>query len=105
MLWNERLNPSSTYNAYPLEPIDVVRTTDGLVTLDHTRAAVALEHGITNFPARVYSPTDRLPQSMIDIERFGSNARTWGDAIEYRAGSQIPPLPPTGTTKPPKLRY
>jgi filamentous hemagglutinin len=99
-IWWDRLNPSSSYNAYPLEPIDVVRTTDGLTTLDHTRAAVALENGITNIPARVHLPTDPLPASMSG--RFGSST-TWGEAAAYRAANQRPPLPPTGTTTPPRL--
>ncbi|WP_432288798.1 RHS repeat-associated core domain-containing protein (plasmid) [Aminobacter sp. BA135] len=99
-IWRERLNPSSTYNAYPLEPIDVVRTADGLTTLDHTRAAIALEYGITNIPARVHLPGASLPTSM--NARFGK-ATTWGEAAAYRAGNQRPPLSSTGTTTPPRL--
>jgi hypothetical protein len=102
-IWRERLDPAGSHNAYPLEPIDVVRNNDGLTTLDHTRAAVSLEYGITNIPARVHLPTDPLPGNMIAIERFGPDARTWGEAAAYRAMTQKPPLPSTGSTTPPRL--
>jgi filamentous hemagglutinin len=82
------------------EFVDVVRSADGLVTVDHTRAAVALEYGIRGIPARVHSPTDVLPSSMTG--RFGP-ATTWGDAAAYRAATQRPPLPSTGTVTPPRL--
>jgi hypothetical protein len=103
-IWRDRLDPSSGYNAYPLEPIDVVNTADGLVTVDHTRAAVALEYGTTEIPVRVYLPDDLLPVGMTSgpRPRFGPST-TWGEAAAYRASRQVPPLPPTGTTTPPKL--
>jgi len=103
-IWRERLDPSSGYNAYPLEPIDVVRTPDGLVTVDHTRAAIALEYGIKEIPVRVYMPDDLLPVSMTSglRPRFGPST-TWGEAAAYRASRQVPPLPPTGTPTPPRL--
>jgi RHS repeat-associated protein len=86
-------------------PIDVVETPDGLVTVDHTRAAVALEMGIKDIPVRVHQPNEPLPAEMGD--RFtssdGRSAATWGDAIGIRAGNQNPPLPPTGTNTPPRL--
>jgi uncharacterized Zn-binding protein involved in type VI secretion len=82
------------------KPIDVVRTSEGLVTVDHTRAAVAMELGIDTIPVRVHLPSSPLPPSMAG--RFGS-ARTWGEAIAHRAAMQRPPLPPTGTTVPPRL--
>jgi len=94
------LRESIGSKGYVGDPIDVVRTVDGLVTVDHTRAAVALEQGITSIPATVHLPTDLLPASMAG--RFG-NATTWGEAAAYRAANQRPPLPPTGTPNPPKL--
>jgi filamentous hemagglutinin len=94
------LRESIGSKGYVGDPIDVVRTADGLATVDHTRAAVALEQGITSIPARAHLPTDPLPTSMAG--RFG-NATTWGEAVAYRAANQRPPLPPTGTPNPPKL--
>lgn len=87
-------------NGYQGDPIDVVDTVDGLVTVDHTRAAVALELGMDEIPARIHAPTELLPSNMQG--RFG-NATTWGEAIAQRASSQHPSLPPTGTLTPPKL--
>lgn len=74
----------------------------GLVTLDHTRAAVAAEAGIESIPARIHSPNELLPKEMIKEKRFG-DARTWGEAVIYRASSQKPPLPSSGTQTAPKL--
>jgi len=85
---------------YVFGPIDVVKTADGLVTLDHTRAALALEAGITRIPANIRLATDLLPESM--ASRFGT-ATTWGEVATYRASMQRPPLQPTGTTTPPRL--
>jgi hypothetical protein len=82
-------------------PIDVVETTDGLVTVDHTRAAVAQELGINRIPVRIHAPNELLPPEMAG--RFGPNVRTWGEAAAARAASQRPPLPQTGTTTPPRL--
>jgi filamentous hemagglutinin len=94
------LRQSIAENGYDGPPIDVVQTADGIVTVDHTRAAIALEQGITSIPATVHLPSDPLPTDMVG--RFGS-ATTWGDAAAYRAANQRPPLPPTGTTTPPRL--
>ncbi len=94
------LRKSMSENGYNGPPIDVIQTQDGLVTVDHTRAAVALELGIDSIPARIHLPSEPLPTSMIG--RFG-NASTWGEAAAYRAGNQRPPLGPTGTPTPPKL--
>ncbi len=94
------LRASMAARGYAGEPIDVVRTADGLTTVDHTRAAVALELGIREIPARVHLPSEPLPPSMTG--RFGP-ARTWGEAAAYRAAHQRTPLPPTGTTTPPTL--
>ncbi|MGA4064679.1 DUF6862 domain-containing protein, partial [Ralstonia nicotianae] len=96
----DALRQSIAQNGYAGAPIDVVQTTAGIVTVDHTRAAVALEQGITSIPARVHLPSDPLPADMAG--RFGS-ATTWGEAAAYRAANQRPPLPSTGTTTPPKL--
>ncbi|TDH19697.1 hypothetical protein EXU57_22585, partial [Segetibacter sp. 3557_3] len=94
------MRASMKVNGYKGDPIDVVETPVGLVTVDHTRAAVALELGITQIPARIHKLSETLPSEMAG--RFG-NSKTWGDAIAYRASTQTPPLPPTGTTTPPKL--
>ena len=94
------LRQSMAERGYVGEPIDVVSTSDGLVTVDHTRAAVALELGIEQIPVRVHLPNEPLPASMIG--RFG-NATTWAEAAAYRAANQRPPLPPRGTTDPPRL--
>ncbi|MEQ1730549.1 MAG: RHS repeat-associated core domain-containing protein, partial [Vicinamibacterales bacterium] len=94
------LRESMAARGYAGDPIDVVRTADGLVTVDHTRAAVALELGIESIPARVHLAGDALPTSMAG--RFGS-ATTWGEAAAFRAAGQRPPLPPTGTPTPPRL--
>ena len=89
-------------HGYNLPPIDVIQTPLGIVTVDHTRAAVALEKGIASIPAKLHKPTDPLPQSMVITGRFG-NATTWGEAAAYRAQRQKPPLPSYGTTTPPRL--
>jgi RHS repeat-associated protein len=97
----QALRASMAKNGWEGPPIDVVETPDGLVTVDHTRAAVAMEQGIGSIPVRVHQPSDPLPSSM-PAERF-PGATTWGEAILVRAGGQNPPLPPTGTTAPPRL--
>jgi hypothetical protein len=88
-------------------PIDVVETADGLVTVDHTRAAIALELGMDRIPARIHQPDEPLPVDMIRRARFkaagGTVAKTWGEAIAIRAGRQRPPLPSTGTEQVPRL--
>lgn len=90
-------------------PIDAVETVDGVVTLDHTRAAVALELGISRIPVRIHQPQDALPLGMLDRPfgggSLGATARTWGEAVALRAFSQNPRLSPTGTPKAPLLRY
>ena len=82
-------------------PIDVVKTPSGMVTVDHTLAAVALELGMSKIPVRVHRPHDKLPQEMVG--RFGSST-TWGEAIAQRAGNQVPPPPANGTDIPPVIR-
>jgi hypothetical protein len=81
-------------------PIDVVHTRDGLVTVDHTRAAIAIEMNMETIPVREHLFHELLPRDMVG--RFGP-AKTWGEAIAYRAANQRPPLPPTGTIHPPRL--
>lgn len=44
---------------------------EGLVTLDHTRAAVALELGIGSIPVRAHGIDESLPSSMTG--RFGDS--------------------------------
>lgn len=110
LLWTQRsaggngradiLRESMSINGYKGPPIDVVQYPYGLVTLDHTRAAVALEQGIKSIPAIIRTPNELLPQSMIG--RFG-NATTWGEAVIFRTANQRPPLAPQGTVTPPRL--
>jgi RHS repeat-associated protein len=94
------LRESMAANGYQGAPIDVVRTNDGLVTIDNTRPAVAAELGITSIPANVHNSSETLPASMDG--RFG-NSTTWGESVEYRTSRQNPPLPSSGTSTPPKL--
>lgn len=70
---------------------------EGLVTLDHTRAAVALELGIGSIPVRVHGIDESLLSSMTG--RFGDSI-IWGETVAYRSGNQNPKLPPLGTTTP-----
>jgi filamentous hemagglutinin len=76
------------------DPVDAVRTPDGITTIDNTRVAVARELGIKEIPVRVHAPNEPLPPDMIG--RFG-DAKTWGEALAQRTGNQKPPLPPPGT--------
>lgn len=90
---------------FSTEPIDVVATRDGLATVDHTRAAVALEQCIETIPARIHDPSDPLPSSMLSRpwNKSGDTATTWGEALKLRGAGQKPPIGETGTAKPPKL--
>jgi len=94
-------------NGWKGPPIDAVETLDGIATVDHTRAAVALELGIRQIPVRIHRPQSLLPWGMRQRpwNRFGHTGRTWGEAFALRAFGQDPPLPRTGTIKSPKLRY
>ena len=82
------------------DPVDAVRTPDGITTIDNTRVAVARELGIKEIPVRVHAPNEPLPPDMIG--RFG-DAKTWGEALAQRTGNQRPPLPPTGTPDAPRM--
>ncbi len=82
------------------EPVDVVASPRGLVTIDNTRVAVAQELGLERIPVRVHAPTDALPADMQG--RFGP-ARTWGEALVHRTASQRPGLPPDGTAERPRM--
>lgn len=94
------LRQSMLSKGYNGPPIDVVRFPHGNVTLDHTRAAIALEQGITRIPATIRMPNEFLPKDMNG--RFG-NAKTWGEAVIHRTSNQRPPLSPQGTIIPPRL--
>jgi hypothetical protein len=96
----DALRVSMGEKGYAGDPIDVVQTEDGLVTIDNTRPAVAAELGIKPIPARVHAPSDPLPPDMVG--RFG-DAKTWGEALTYRTANQRPPLPPSGSTSRPRL--
>ena len=104
---SEQLRQSLREHGWVGDAIDVVETNKGLVTVDHTRAAVALELGMEKIPAMIHHPAESLPSKMVEIRRFvsreGKVAITWGEAIAYRANRQTPPLPPTGTKMPPRL--
>jgi RHS repeat-associated protein len=97
----DSIRQSMRANGWDGPPIDVVQTSEGLVTLDHTRAVVAHELGIQRVPIRIHMPSEPLPPAM--LERFGPGVRTWGEAAAQRAARQRPPLPPTGTPTPPRL--
>ena len=56
------MRTSMAENGYSGPPIDVVKTPSGIATVDHTRAAVALEQGITSIPATLHLPTDLCRQ-------------------------------------------
>jgi len=103
----DALRLSLQKNGWKGPPIDAVETVDGIATVDHTRAAVALELGIRQIPVRVHRPQSLLPWSMRNWywNRFGNTASTWGEALALRAFGQRPPLPNTGTPNSPKLRY
>jgi hypothetical protein len=90
----------SMRNGWNGPAIDVVETPQGLVTIDNTRVAVARELGISEIPVKVRLPSDPLPSSMLG--RFG-NAKTWGEAVQFRTGNQRPPLPASGIIDPPRL--
>jgi len=87
-------------NGWNGRAVDAVETSEGIVTIDNTRPAIALEFRFTEIPVRVWLPCDPLPESMLG--RFG-DARTWGEALQFRTSNQVPPLPPTGTPNPPRL--
>jgi len=101
----EALRASMREQGWAGEPIDVVVTKDGLVTVDHTRAAVALELQLKEVPVRLHLPTDALPAEMLSRpwNSAGQTATTWGEAIALRGAGQIPPIGPTGTSTPPRL--
>ena len=97
--------PSPTSRAW--FQVDITEVRIALeVTVDHTRAAVALEMGIERIPVRVHLPNEPLPPSMASRpwNRAGETAATWGEAVALRAAGQRPPLGPTGTPTPPVLR-
>jgi RHS repeat-associated protein len=83
------------------DPINVVETSEGFVTIDNTRVVVARDLGMAEIPVNIHKMTDLLPESMIG--RFG-DATTWGEALIYRTSSQNPPLPYTGTKKIPYVK-
>ncbi len=87
--------------------IDAVMTDRGIVTLDNTRSAVALELGMQDLPVRVHMPDEPLPPEMLGRRwnRLGQTAKTWGEAAKLRAAAQDPPMGPTGVPTAPKLMY
>ena len=80
--------------------INAVETPNGITTIDNTRIAVATELNIPQVPVMVWQTSGPLPPSMLG--RFG-DAKTWGEALQFRTGNQRPPLPATGTPTPPRL--
>lgn len=86
------------------QPIDVVKTEKGLVTVDNTRAAVALDEGINKITARVHFPNEPLPESIpIEFKARLGTAKTWGEVLASQTSHQKPPLSPLGSEKPPIL--
>lgn len=103
----DALRKSMGENGWQGDPVDGVRTPDGVTTIDNTRVAVAREQGIESIPVRVHEPGEPLPPDMQPGPdgtggRFGS-AKTWGEALANRTANQKPPLPPTGTDQPPRM--
>ncbi len=98
--------------------IDAVRTSEGLVTLDHTRLRVAERFGIDRVTVRVHNADDLLPSSppyptnmgprrLRSFRRAAAKSgvpspQTWGDLVRIRCARNG--LDPTGTAIPPKLR-
>ena len=92
-------------------PIDVIRTPDGLLSLDNTRVAVAQELGLPQVTARVRG-TDELLPSGFPARRLRSfenkakklglqSPRTWGDLFQIRTMDNR--LPATGTSQRPRM--
>ena len=102
----DAIRASMQTNRWQGAAIDAVMTEDGLVTVDNTRPAVALELGMHDIPVRVHMPDEPLPPEMLTRpwNRFGQTAKTWREAARLRAAGQRPPLSPSGTPKPPTLK-
>jgi phage-related protein len=74
--------------------INAVRTPNGIVMIDNTRAAVALDLGIKEIPILVHDAGDLISDLDNPIlaggqRRFG-NVRTWGEALDARIAAQLP---------------
>ena len=82
-------------------PIDVVKTQEGLTTIDNTRTAIAQELNLKTVPANIHLGEEFLPDSMVG--RFG-DATTWEEALRFRTANQNPPLPYEGTLTFPKIK-
>src|SRR5690606_14629112 len=93
--------------------IDVIKTPDGLVSLDNTRVAVAQELGLPAITARVRGWNEPLPTDFPE-GRLASFARkaeklglpmptnlTWGDLFTVRTMDNK--LPPSGTATRPRM--
>ena len=67
------------------EPINGVQTSDGLATVDHSRATAAALNGATDIPGLVHQPDELLPNSLSDIlwgrGKPDTTATTWGEAL------------------------
>jgi hypothetical protein len=98
----EALRRSLAEKGWAGEPVDAVRTPDGVTTIDNTRVAVARELGMDKIPVRVHDPNEPLPSDVLKTERFGV-AKTWGEALAHRTAHQRPALPPSGTLDPPRM--
>jgi RHS repeat-associated protein len=94
------LRQSMSERGWDGDPVDVVRTQDGLTTIDNTRVAVAQELELLEIPVNIHTPDELLPKDMLG--RFGS-AATWGEALIHRASRQRPPLGPTGIATRPRM--
>jgi hypothetical protein len=101
----EMLRESMKAKGWEGPPVDVVRTSEGLTTLDNTRVAVAQEQGMSSIPVRVHEATESLPESMLGRpwDSAGNTAKTWGEALKLRTQGQRPLLSPTGTPEAPRM--
>jgi hypothetical protein len=101
----DTIRSSMEANGWQGGAIDAVMTDHGIVALDNTRPAVALELGIQDIPVRVHMPNEPLPPEMLTWQwtKLGQTATTWGEAAKLRGAAQDPALGPTGRPTPPTL--
>jgi hypothetical protein len=97
----ELLRNSMFQKGWEGAPVDVVKLPDGrLVTIDNTRVAVAREVGLEKIPVNIRGMGEILAKEMTG--RFGE-AKTWGEALGYSIGRQVPPLPISGSPNSPRI--
>ena len=101
------IQASMQANGWQGAAINAVMTNHGLVVLDNTRPAVALELGMQDIPVRVHMPDEPLPPEMLGWtwNKLGQTAKTWGEAARLRGAAQDRTIGPTGSPTPPTLMY